>query len=245
MLIQRILPVLSLAALLSCQSSQTGNTMSNAQTNAKSSDWKPLFDGKTTNGWHSYGKETAGKAWKAEDGMLRLDASAKKDWQTNEGGDIVTEESYEDFHLKLDWKIAQNGNSGIIIYVQDEPAKYQYVWQTGPEIQVLDNDGHPDAKIHKHRAGDLYDLVASSPETVKPAGQWNRVEIISQNGKLEVVQNGQKVLTTTMWDDNWRNMIAGSKFSQMPGFGTFKSGKIALQDHGDDVWFKNIMIKRL
>ncbi|MFC6997184.1 3-keto-disaccharide hydrolase [Rufibacter roseus] len=219
--------------------------MSNAQTNAKSSDWKPLFDGKTTNGWHSYGKETAGKAWKAEDGMLRLDASAKKDWQTNEGGDIVTEESYEDFHLKLDWKIAQNGNSGIIIYVQDEPAKYQYVWQTGPEIQVLDNDGHPDAKIHKHRAGDLYDLVASSPETVKPAGQWNRVEIISQNGKLEVVQNGQKVLTTTMWDDNWRNMIAGSKFSQMPGFGTFKSGKIALQDHGDDVWFKNIMIKRL
>lgn len=245
MQIRKALSVLSLAALLSCQSSQTGNTMPNAQTNEKSADWTPLFDGKTTNGWHSYGKETTGKAWKVEDGALHLDASAKKDWQTSEGGDIVTEESFEDFHLKLDWKIAQNGNSGIIIYVQDDPVKYESVWHTGPEIQVLDNNGHPDAKIHKHRAGDLYDLVASSPETVKPAGQWNQVEIISQNGKLEVVQNGQKVLSTTMWDDNWRNMIAGSKFSEMPGFGAFKSGKIALQDHGDDVWFKNIMIKRL
>lgn len=207
--------------------------------------WKPLFDGKTTQGWHTYGKETIGKAWKVSDGALHLDAAAKKDWQTKEGGDIVTEESFDNFHLKLDWKIAPNGNSGIILYVQEDPAKYQNTWHTGPEIQVLDNNGHPDAKIHKHRAGDVYDLIPSSPETVKPAGEWNQVEIISNKGKLEVLQNGVKVVSATMWDDQWKALIAGSKFANRPGFGTFKSGKIALQDHGDNVWYRNIMIKRL
>ncbi|WP_240336882.1 3-keto-disaccharide hydrolase [Rufibacter psychrotolerans] len=207
--------------------------------------WQPLFDGKTTQGWHSYGKATIGNAWKVDNGTLHLDASSKQDWQTNGGGDIVTEESFGDFHLKLDWKIAANGNSGIILYVQEDPAKYEHTWHTGPEIQVLDNAGHPDAKIHKHRAGDLYDLIASSPETVRPAGEWNQVEIISQDGRLEVVQNGKKVVTTTLWDDDWRARIAGSKFASMPGFGTFKSGKIALQDHGDNVWYRNIMIRRL
>jgi hypothetical protein len=129
--------------------------------------------------------------------------------------------------------------------VQEDPAKYAYAWQTGPEMQVLDNAGHPDAKIEKHRAGDLYDLVASSPETVKPAGEWNEIEIISNNGQLEFYQNGAKVLSTRMWDESWKKLIAGSKFRDMPGFGTFKSGKIALQDHGDDVWYRNIRIKRL
>ncbi|MBA9079721.1 MULTISPECIES: 3-keto-disaccharide hydrolase [Rufibacter] len=243
MQLRKLLPFLSLAVLGACQSSQN-TSMPTAQNSAKGG-WQPLFDGKTTNGWHSYGKATIGKAWKVEDGALHLDAAAKKDWQTAEGGDIVSEQSFDNFHLKMDWKIAPKGNSGIILFVQDDPAKYKYVWHTGPEIQVLDNDGHPDAKIHKHRAGDLYDLIASSPETVKPAGEWNHVEIISQNNQLKVLQNGQQVLSTTMWDDNWRSMIAGSKFAKMEGFGAFKSGKIALQDHGDDVWFKNIMIKRL
>jgi len=207
--------------------------------------WKSLFDGKTTQGWHTYGKETIGKAWKVDDGALHLDAAAKKDWQTKEGGDIVSAESFDNFHLKLDWKIAPKGNSGIILYVQEDPAKYPYAWHTGPEIQVLDNNGHPDAKIHKHRAGDVYDLIASSPETVKPAGEWNQIEIISNKGKLEVVQNGVKVVSTTLWDDQWKALIAGSKFASRPGFGTFKSGKIALQDHGDNVWSRNILIKRL
>ncbi|MFB9863488.1 3-keto-disaccharide hydrolase [Rufibacter immobilis] len=248
MAFRNLLPVLSLAALVACQTSSSPSMDSTASSLApagKEGKWQPLFDGKTTQGWHTYGQQTIGKAWKVEDGTLRLDAAAKKDWQTSEGGDIVTQESFGDFHLKLDWKIAANGNSGIILFVQEDPAQYKYTWHTGPEIQVLDNAGHPDAKIHKHRAGDLYDLIASSPETVKPAGEWNQVEIISQNGRLEVKQNGQQVLSTTMWDDNWRALIAGSKFAKMPGFGAFKSGKIALQDHGDNVWYRNIMIKRL
>ncbi|HEY1024903.1 MAG TPA: DUF1080 domain-containing protein [Sphingobacteriaceae bacterium] len=209
------------------------------------SQWQSLFDGKTTTGWHTYGKSSIGKAWTIENGALHLDASNKKDWQTNEGGDIVTDEEFNNFHLKLEWKIAPNGNSGIMFYVKEEPEKYKYPWNTGPEMQVLDNAGHPDAKITKHRAGDLYDLIQSSSEPVKPAGEWNQAEIISNQGKLDFILNGKKIVSTTLWDENWKALVAGSKFKDMPGFGSYRSGKIALQDHGDDVWFRNIMIKRL
>ncbi|WP_161887856.1 3-keto-disaccharide hydrolase [Pontibacter russatus] len=238
----------SLAALLSCQSStsETETTMTEepaAETTAANEEWTPLFDGTTTEGWHTYGSDSVGQAWTIADGALYLDPSAKQDGQG--GGDLVTDEEYDDFHLKLDWKISENGNSGIIFYVEEDTAKYANTYNTGLEMQVLDNEGHPDAKINKHRAGDLYDLIASDPETVKPAGEWNHVEIISKDGNLELYQNGEKVVTTTLWDDNWKTMVAGSKFADMEDFGTFKSGKIALQDHGDAVWYKDIMIKEL
>ena len=212
---------------------------------APDKDWKPLFDGKTTKGWHTYGKQTIGKGWIIEDGALHLDAENKKNWQPGDGGDIVTDEEYQDFHLKLDWKVAPKANSGIIFYVKEEPTKFPYSWSTGLEMQVLDNEGHPDAKIHKHRAGDLYDLIASSSEPVKAAGEWNTAEIISKGGSLQFILNGQKIVSTTLWDDQWKQLVAGSKFKSMPGFGTFKSGRIALQDHGDEVWYRNIVIKRL
>jgi hypothetical protein len=112
-------------------------------------------------------------------------------------------------------------------------------------MQVLDNDGHADGKINKHRAGDLYDLIASSSEPVKPVGEWNLVEIISNNGKLDFKLNGKNIVSTTMWDAQWNSMVAGSKFKTMPGFAFYKSGKIALQDHGDEVWYRNIEIKKL
>ena len=210
------------------------------KTNAANKDgWRILFDGKTTKGWHSYGKATVGDAWKVGDGTIYVDPSNK------EGGDILTDDVYENFDLKLEWKISKNGNSGIMINVKEDPAKYGETYETGPEIQVLDNEGHPDGKITKHRAGDLYDLIKSSSEPVKPVGEWNAVEIISDKGKLQIFLNGTNVVTTTMWDDNWRQLIAGSKFKSMPDFGTFKSGKIALQDHGNAVWFRNIKIKVL
>ncbi len=220
-------------------------TSANALTDKEQRDgWQLLFDGTTTNGWHSYGKATAGKAWKAEDGTLRLDASSKKDWQTAEGGDIVSADSFGDFHLKMEWKIAPNGNSGMMFYVQEDPAKYQHSWHTGPEMQILHNEGHPDGKIIKHRAGDLYDLITAK-ETVRPVGEWNQVEVISKNGQLEFHMNGEKTLSTTLWNDSWNAMVAGSKFKNMPDFGKFRSGRIALQDHGDNVWFRNIKIRRL
>lgn len=216
--------------MMGCSASKNANSQSG---------FRPLFDGKTTTGWHSYGKTTAPSAWKAEDGVLHFVPGTK------DGGDLVTNEEFDNFHLKLEWKISPKGNSGIIFYVHEDPSKFKRTYNTGPEMQVLDNDGHADGKIHKHRAGDLYDLIASSEEPVKPVGEWNQAEIISNKGKLDFFMNGKKVVSTTMWDENWKKMIAGSKFASWPGFGTYQSGKIALQDHGDHVWYRNIMIKKL
>ena len=213
-------------------------------TEQKESGFYSMFDGKTTNGWHTYNTDTIGTNWKIEGGALRLNATKVKGWQSSAGGDIVYDSTYENFHFKTDWKIADSGNSGIIFYVQEDPI-FEHAWHTGMEMQVLDNARHPDAKIPKHRAGDLYDLIACSTETVKKAGEWNHAEIISNRGKLELILNGTTVVSTTLWDDNWKKLIAGSKFKSRTGFGTFTSGKIALQDHGNNVWYKNIMIKRL
>lgn len=212
-----------------------------AQTAKVPKGFKLLFDGKTTTGWHTYGKTTVGQGWKVEDGAIHLDPKSKN----NDGGDIVTDKEYSNFHLKLEWKVAPKANSGIIFFVHEELPKYGQTYSTGPEMQVLDNDGHPDGKITKHRAGDLYDLVKSSSEPVKPVGEWNQVDIISKKGKLTFKLNGVTVVTTTLWDDSWKALIAGSKFAKWQGFGTFSSGKIALQDHGDEVWYRNIMIKEL
>ena len=212
----------------------------------KNEGWQLLFDGVTSKGWHKYGGEPAGNAWKIVDGAFYLDTSSKADGHLINGGDIVTDEDYDNFDLKLEWKISPNGNSGIIFYVDEtDTAKYHNSFDTGPEMQVIDNDGHPDAKIIKHRAGDLYDLVACSKETVKPVGEWNEAEIKSLNGKLDLYLNGENVVSTTMWDDNWKKLVADSKFKTWEGFGAYKKGKICLQDHGNAVWYRNIRIKKL
>ncbi|MFY7694443.1 MAG: 3-keto-disaccharide hydrolase [Sediminibacterium sp.] len=217
------------------------------QINAQKKEWISLFDGKTTSGWHTYGKDAVGEAWKVIDGALMLDPTNKQGWQIKGGGDIVTNESYGDFHLQLEWKISKKGNSGIIFFVQDEPKKYNYIWYTGPEMQVLDNDGHADAKINKHRAGNLYDLVAGVEGAVKPVGEWNLVDIINEKGTLTLKLNGVTTVTTTLGDDAWKNLIKNSKFSkgESPDFGKVFTGHIGLQDHGDQVWYRNIRIQRL
>jgi len=206
----------------------------------KRQGWQLLFDGSTTNGWHSFNKPALGSAWQASDGTFHL---TKKEGDDS-GGDAVSSEEYADFHLKLEWKIAPNGNSGIMFLAKEDP-KYKYAFYTGPEMQVLDSNGHPDAKIQKHRAGDLYDLVTSVPENVKPVGEWNSVEIKLEKGKLDLWQNGVNVVSTTLWDDHWNQLVAGSKFKSLEDFAKFKTGHIVLQDHGDEVWYKNIKIKKL
>jgi hypothetical protein len=253
-MIKNILVASSLVVLLACNNSASKNSaskqtppqpqsaaMENTLSKQEKDDgWELLFDGTSTKGWHTYGNKPVGKAWQAVDGALYLNVAEK---EAKGVGDIVTDADFDNFHLKYDWKVAVNGNSGVIFYAQEDP-KYKYPWETGPETQVLDNNGHPDAKIIKHRAGDLYDLISSSKEVAKPATEWNSAEIKSVNGKLDFYLNGEHIVSTTLWDDNWTKMVAGSKFRNMPDFGKFKKGKIGLQDHGDNVWFRNIKIKR-
>ncbi len=207
-------------------------------------NWISLFDGKTLTGWHTYGKKTINAAWGVEDGTIFQNA-AKRNRAEKGSGDLVTDGEFENFHLKIDWKIAKNGNSGIIFWLQEDTTLYKQTYHTGPEMQVLDNDGHPDGKIKKHRAGNLYDLVEGKEGAVKPVGEWNTAEIISNKGALDLILNGITVVSTVYGDDNWRKMIAGSKFKEWPDFAKVFKGHIALQDHGNNVWFRNIMIKNL
>ena len=210
----------------------------------KKEGWVLLFDGKTTNGWRNFKSDKIGKAWRVSDGALTLDAANKKDWQVIDGGDIITDKAFENYELRLDWKIEACGNSGIIFNVVEDP-KYEYVWKTGPEMQVLDNACHPDAKIVKHQAGNLYDLIESAAVSVRPAGEWNQVRIISNKGHLELWLNDVKQVDTEMFTPEWVALIKGSKFKDEPDFGMSKKGHIALQDHGNQVWFRNIKIKTL
>lgn len=240
------IPAIAIIVLMSCNNAKntaaTGAAVDSTtmKTDSVATDgWITLFDGSNITGWHSYGKDKASDRWKITEGTLSIDTSNKA------GGDLVTNAEYVNFDLKLEWKIAPKGNSGIIFYVNEDTSKYKATYNTGAEMQVLDNDGHPDGKIIKHRSGDLYDLISCSKETVKPVGEWNEVEIRSKEGKLDFFLNGTNVVSTNLWDDNWKKMVAGSKFKTMPGFGIYNKGKIALQDHGDMVWYRNIKIKEL
>ncbi|HEX6224747.1 MAG TPA: DUF1080 domain-containing protein [Chryseolinea sp.] len=205
----------------------------------KKEGWKLLFDGKTTSGWHTYKSDKVNARWKAANGELYLDKTVR-----DADGDIVTNAEFQDYEFAVEWKIDPCGNSGIIFNVVED-AKYDATYNTGPEMQVLDNTCHPDAKIIKHRAGDLYDLISCSKETVKPAGQWNQVRIISKNSNMEFWLNGTKVVEFTMHSPAWNEMVANSKFKSMPAFGKAKKGHIALQDHGDGVRYRNIKIREL
>jgi hypothetical protein len=211
----------------------------------KPGEWESLLSDTTLSCWHTYGKGKVGPAWQVKNGELHLDASKKADWQSAGGGDIITNDEYENFDLKVEWKISRAGNSGIMFYVHEDTTKYKYPWQTGPETQIADNKENEDGKLIKHRAGDLYDLMSIDKEIVNPAGKWNKTEVVANKGKLTILVNHEVVLQTTMWDAKWNKLIAGSKFKEWPGFGTFKKGHIALQDHGADVWFKKVEIKRL
>jgi hypothetical protein len=211
----------------------------------KKEGWQLLFDGKTTSGWHCYGKNTVGAAWKIREGALYLDTTLKEKGKIVDGGNLVTDNEFENFHLKLEWKISPYGNSGILFYVKEDIEKYKEPYFTGPEMQVLDNEGHPDGKLFRHRAGDLYDLINCSKETVNVAGEWNKAEIICNKGKLDLFLNGTRVVSTMMWNDGWKKMLVKSKFYEWSDFGTFKKGHITLQDHDNAVWYRNIKIKKL
>lgn len=212
----------------------------------KKAGWNLLFDGQKISNFRNFRKKTLGKDWIIDQNAIHLNAKLNPDghWQTKDGGDLVTLEEYENFEFTIDWKIANCGNSGIMYNVV-ESDKYDYVWQTGPEMQILDNTCHPDTKYPTHRAGDLYDMIECKYPSVKPAGQWNTARIVSNKGLVTFWLNGHNVVSFSMADPSWKERIAKSKFKDMPGFGLAKKGRISLQDHGDKVWFKNIKIRKI
>ncbi|HEY3390852.1 MAG TPA: DUF1080 domain-containing protein [Prolixibacteraceae bacterium] len=222
------------------------NTLSAAE---KAQGWLLLFDGKTNEGWRGYNKTTFPAAWTVENGALRLKGSGNGEAGAVDGGDLVyAKEKFSNFNLKIEWKISEGGNSGIFYLAQEIPGKE--IWRTAPEFQVLDNDRHPDALLGKdgnRKAGSLYDLIPAKPQNTKPAGEWNSVEIISYQGTIVHKQNGETVLEYHLWTPEWNELVKNSKFpTYNPDWANVaKEGFIGLQDHGNDVWYRNIKIRKL
>ena len=224
-------------------SSVTPNTLSQQEIN---DGWKLLFNGKNADGWHGYNKKSfPEKGWVVEDGTLHVFGSGKG--EAGGGGDIITNKQYGNFELELEWKVSEGGNSGIFYLAQEKPD--QPIWKSSPEMQILDNDKHPDAKLGvdgNRAAGSLYDLIPGNMEVVKPAGEWNKVKILVYKGTVVHTVNGVNVLEYHLWTDDWKKMVANSKFKDYEDFvNPAEIGYIGLQDHGDDVWFRNIKIKEL
>ncbi len=216
--------------------------IANTSSALKKGKWVTLFDGKTLTGWHIYNKagQPVDAKWAVDDGAIHLTAGG--------AGDLVTDKEYGDFELETEWKIAPGGNSGIIFHVHEDP-KYKTTYMTGPEMQVLDDERHPDAKAGhdgNHKAGTLYDLQPPMDATaVKPADEWNKAKLVISNGKAEQYLNGKKMAEYPTTGPEWDKMVATSKFKGWEGFGKYSTGRIALQDHGNKVWYRNIRIREL
>jgi hypothetical protein len=210
-------------------------TSMSTQATDPASDWRPLFDGRTTAGWRAFGGAAPGAGWRVVDGALT---------RTGEAGDILTDEEFGSFELELEWKIAPGGNSGVFFHVVED-STLQYVWQTGPEMQVLDNAGHADGRQPNTSAGSNFALYAPARDGTRPPGEWNAARLVVRRDHVEHWLNGEKLLEYELGSDEWRQRVAASKFAQMPRYGLARRGHIALQDHGDAVAFRNIRIRVL
>jgi hypothetical protein len=202
----------------------------------KAAGWKLLFDGKSTDGWRGYKKSGfPDKGWTADGGCLKCEPKGG-------GGDIITKDQYGDFELSLEWKVSPGANSGVIYRVAE---KQDASWQTGPEFQILDDAGNPAIKPI-NSAGALYDLYEpAAAKVLRPTGEFNQARIRLKDNVLQHFVNGVKVLECRIGDDEWRKRVAGSKFAKYDGFGAQPRGHIALQDHGNAVWFRNIKVRDL
>jgi len=207
--------------------------------------WTALFDGTSTAGWRGYGKDKfPEQGWIIEDGALKCIGSGQGE-AGGKGGDIIYDKKFKDFRIKLEWKISEGGNSGIFYLAEENENP---IWQSSPEMQVLDNAKHLDAQLGKdgnRQAGSLYDLIPAKPQNAKPAGEWNEAEIMVYQGTVVHKMNGETVLEYHLGTPDWDTLIANSKFSPYPLFGKYREGYIGLQDHGNDVWFRNIKILEL
>lgn len=234
----RLLPCLVVCALLTyaaCAGAAKSKASPGVSAAERREGFVSLFDGRSLQGWHGYGKSAQPVAgWKVVDGAIVRAA---------EGGDLVSDRQYGDFDLRIDWKISEGGNSGIFYRGSESEPQ---IYRSAIEYQVLDNDRHPDGKNGRDRwASALYGLYAPSKITTRPVGEWNQTRIVVRGDHVEHWLNGEKVVDVTLGSPDWKARVAASKFKDWPAFGVARSGVIGLQDHGDTVSYRNIRIREL
>jgi type 1 glutamine amidotransferase len=198
--------------------------------------FRQLFDGRSTKGWRGFRRgDFPSQGWDLEGGTLHVKPGGG-------GGDIVTADEFSDFELRFQWKVTPGANSGVIYRAGEE---LDAPWQTGPEYQVLDDAAHPDGKDPRTSAASLYALYEPREKALQPVGGWNDARILVRAGHVEHWLNGKKVVECELGSDDWKARVAASKFAAMAQFGTLAKGRIALQDHGDEVWYRSIRIREL
>ena len=224
-----------------------------------------IFDGTSTNGWRVYGKDALPSRWSIEDGCLKFSGTGTGEGQTGEGGDVIFAHKFRNFELELEWKVSKGGNSGIFYLAQEVTTKnedgterYEPIYISAPEYQVLDNANHPDAKLGvdgNRQSASLYDMIPAKPQNQNPFGEWNKARIMVYKGTVVHGQNDANVVEYHLWTQQWTDMLQASKFSQEKWPLAFEllnncggenhEGYIGFQDHGDDVWFRNVRVKVL
>ena len=200
-----------------------------------SSDWKPLFDGRSTAGWRGYKTQEVPAGWKAVDGVLVKEGS--------KSADLVTKDQYGDFDLEFEWKLDPGGNAGVLYRGTEE---YDHIYWTAPEYQLLDDAVHKDGQNRLTSAGSAYGLYAPPAGVVKPAGQWNTSRIVAKGPHVEHWLNGKKVVEYELWSPEWEAKVKASKFKDWPNYGRAKKGYIAFQgDHEGNLSLRNVRIREL
>jgi hypothetical protein len=197
--------------------------------------WRLLFDGQTTAGWRGFKRPDLPAGWQVIDGALTRVAEA---------GDIVTDDEFQDFELALEWQVEPGGNSGIFYRVSEAP-QLEAVWESGPEMQVLDDKGHKDGQRPETSAGACYDMYPAPRGISRPGGEWNQVRLLVRGRHVEHWLNGSKVVEYELDSPDWERRLQRSKFAKLPRYGREPAGHIALQDHGDRVAYRNIRIRTL
>lgn len=233
--------MLLLAILFSCGTLVQAQEKDNSLTKKEEKQgWKLLFNGQNLDGWTSVGKDNPpAKGWRVEDGAL---STAKAE---GHGGDIISREEFSDFELLVDFKVAEGGNSGIKYFF----TRYENGGWLGLEYQVLDNTNHPDAKMGRdgnRLQAALYDMLPVQNEQPNRVGEWNQARIVAKGSTVTHYLNGKKVLSFDRKSDAYKEAWKMSKFKDSnPPFGQVEKGHILLQEHGDDVSFKNVKIRKL
>ncbi|GHT31209.1 glycosyl hydrolase [Bacteroidia bacterium] len=214
-----------------------------------------IFDGKTLNGWRGYSQAAAPGAWEVVDGTIHIKGSGNGEAGATDGGDLLYAHKFKNYELEFEWKVGKGSNSGVLYFIQEVEGQPSYI--SAPEYQVLDNANHPDAKLGENgnrQSSSLYDMIPAVPQNSKPFGEWNTGKILSYKGTIIHYQNGEKTVEYHLWTPQWKELLDKSKFKKGGDFpvayelllncgGENHEGFIGFQDHGDDVWYRNIKVK--